>query len=294
MRFCFWGTRGSIATPGEGTIQFGGNTSCVELITNSGKRIIFDCGTGIRPLGAHLMANGARPVTATVLLTHTHWDHIQGLPFFAPLFVAGNRFTMCGPLGCCRSLHDVLAGQMEHEYFPVNLDQLAAEIKYWDLSEGTHEVDGVTIRCQHLRHPTTTLGYRIEADGVSALYLSDHEPFSENPWRHGAEPGRMDSILLEGDRHHAEFMQGADAVIHEAQYTPEEYASKKNWGHSTYSYVVGLAAAAGVRRLYLTHHDPGHDDLFLAAVERCAQEVAKQLGSSMEVQFAREGSEVVI
>ena len=294
MRLRFWGTRGSIATPGQGTNHFGGNTSCIELTSDSGAHLIMDCGTGARLLGNHLIANTTGPVSASILFTHTHWDHIQGFPFFAPLFVPGNHFTVYGPEGSHLSLHDVLSGQMEHHYFPVELSQLAARIAYQDLSEGTHEVSGVKIYAQSMNHPSPTLGYRIEAHGASVLYLSDHEPFYEGVWREGAEPGRFESILEGGDRRHAEYMKDADLVIHESQYTPEEYPAKKNWGHSTFSYVVELAAAAGVRRLFLTHHDPSHDDLFVENIEQRARALAKELGSSMEVSCAYEGCEIEI
>jgi CheY-like chemotaxis protein/phosphoribosyl 1,2-cyclic phosphodiesterase len=285
----FWGTRGSIATPGPSTNRFGGNTSCVEVITNSGARIIFDCGTGARSLGAHLMANAAKPITATIALSHTHWDHIQGFPFFAPLFVPGNRFTVCGPQGANSSLPEVLSGQMEFTYFPVELAQLGAEITYKDLTEGIHDEGDVRISTQLLNHPAMALGYRIEADGASLLYLCDHEPYWEPLWHSGSEPGKMESILHDGDRRHALFMQNADVVIHDAQYTPAEYPAKKNWGHSTYSYVTQIAAAANVKRLFLTHHDPGHDDDFLDDVEHRAQQIAHSAGSQILVSCAREG-----
>jgi phosphoribosyl 1,2-cyclic phosphodiesterase len=290
----FWGTRGSIAVPGPGTTHFGGNTSCVELSTGSGETLVLDCGTGARLLGDQLLANRSGPVSATILLTHTHWDHIQGFPFFAPLFASGNRFKVCGPEGAHSSLREVLAGQMEHHYFPVELGQLAARISYQDLGEGTHEIDGLRVRAQHMKHPSVTLGYRIESGGRSICYLSDHEPFFEPVWREGAQRGRMDSIREEGDRRHAAFMEGADIVIHEAQYTPEEYLARRHWGHSTYAYVVELAAVAGVRRLFLTHHDPSHDDAFMAKVEKHAQELAKRLNSPLEVTCAYEGCEVIL
>jgi phosphoribosyl 1,2-cyclic phosphodiesterase len=290
----FWGTRGSIAAPGPDTNQFGGNTSCVELTTPSGGILVLDCGTGARSLGNQLLARAAGPVSATILITHTHWDHIQGFPFFAPLFQPENYFKVYGPEGAHLSLRDVLAGQMEHHYFPVELDQLAARIVYQDLGEGVHQVDGLTVRAQKMNHPSPTLGYRIEAGGRSICYLCDHEPYFENVWREGAPAGRLESILEAGDRRHAEYMQGADVVIHEAQYTPDEYPSKRHWGHSTYSYVVELAAAVGVRRLFLTHHDPSHDDEFIAGVERKAQELATRLDSPLEVCCAYEGCEITV
>ncbi len=271
MRVRFWGTRGSIATPGPGTNHFGGNTSCVELTTASGDLLIFDCGTGAHRLAAELMAQGKKAINANILLGHTHWDHIQGFPFFSPAFVKGNSVAIYGPEGSRGSLHDVLAGQMEFTYFPIELNQLPAAITYHDLTEGIHTIGGARVATQFLNHPAMTVGYRVEADGVAMVYLVDHEPFSDELWRAGAEPGRIESILHEGDRRHARFMADADLVIHDAQYTPEEYRSKKTWGHSTYDYVVQIAAAAGVRRVALTHHDPGHDDHFVADIERKAR-----------------------
>lgn len=235
------------------------------------------------------MADIPKPINATILLSHTHWDHIQGFPFFVPLFVPGNRFRVCGPQGSHSSLPEVLAGQMEYTYFPVELDQLGAQIQYRDIMEGSEEIEGVRVSAQSLNHPARALGYRIEADGVSLLYLCDHEPYWENLWHSEAEPGRLESILHEGDRRHAEFMQNADVVIHDAQYTPEEYPAKKNWGHSTWSYVTQIAAAANVKNLFLTHHDPTHDDAFLDSVEAKARQLARSLGSEIHIECAREG-----
>jgi phosphoribosyl 1,2-cyclic phosphodiesterase len=294
MNARFWGTRGSIAAPGPRTNHFGGNTSCVELTTPSGGVLVLDCGTGARALGNHLLAGASGPVSATILLSHTHWDHIQGFPFFAPLFMPDNHFKVYGPEGAHLSLRDVLAGQMEHHYFPVELDQLAARISYQDLCEGSYEIDGMRVRAQQMNHPSPTLGYRIEAEGRCICYLCDHEPYSEDLWREGAGRGKFESILEDGDRRHCEYMQGADVVIHEAQYTPQEYPSKRHWGHSTYVYVVELAVLAGVSRLYLTHHDPTHDDEFVADVEKKAQELARSLSSKLEVCCAYEGLEMTI
>ena len=294
MRLRFWGTRGSIATPGTGTIRFGGNTSCVEFMTNAGQRIILDCGTGVRVLGGHLMANAPKPIEALILLSHMHWDHIQGFPFFAPAFIPGNKFTVCAPEGCHSSLPGALAGQMEYTYFPVELGQLGATITYRDLAEGSYEIDGLRVTTQYLNHPAIAIGYKLEVDDVTVLYLCDHEPYSTTLWRSDAQPGRIDSILHANDQRHACFMVGADVVIHDAQYTPEEYPAKKNWGHSTYDYVVRVAAAAGVRKLYLTHHDPLHDDAFIDGIEREAREIAKRAGSDMEVCCAFEGCQAEV
>jgi CheY-like chemotaxis protein len=294
VRVRFWGTRGSIATPGPETNYFGGNTSCVEVTTDNGAVLILDCGTGAHRLAGNLMAGAKTPIAANILLCHTHWDHIQGFPFFSPAFVKGNSVTIYGPQGSRGSLQDVLAGQMEFTYFPIELNQLPAVIAYHELTEGIHEIGGARVATQFLNHPAMTIGYRIEADGVALVYLVDHEPYSDSLWRTGAEPGRLASILHEGDRRHAEFMADADLVIHDAQYTPEEYPAKKTWGHSTYAYAVQVAAAAGVRRLALTHHDPGHGDPVVTDIERNARDLALKLGTSLDVFCAYEGCELVL
>ena len=294
MKVRFWGTRGSIATPGPETVHFGGNTSCVEVTTASGNRLILDCGTGARALAVELTAQGKKASNSNILFGHTHWDHIQGFPFFSPAFVKGNSVAIYGPEGSRVPLRDVLAGQMEFTYFPVDLNELPATITYHDLTEGIHTIGGARVATQFLNHPAMTVGYRIEADGVAMVYLVDHEPFSDELWRADAEPGHIESILHDGDRRHAKFMAGADLVIHDAQYTPEEYLSKKTWGHSTYEYVVQIAAAAGVRRVALTHHDPGHDDQFIANIERSARSLALQHATGLDVFCAYEGCELVL
>lgn len=294
MRVRFWGTRGSIATPGAKTVRYGGNTSCVELVTNSGQQFIIDCGTGARPLGLHLTAHAPKPIRATILLGHTHWDHIQGFPFFTPVFDAGNEFTICAPTGVSRSLADVMAGQMEFTYFPVELNQLAARITCRELTQGVYDFNGVSISTQPMHHPATSLAYRIEADGVAVVYMCDHEPFSAKVWRNGRHRGILEEILHTGDRRHAAFMKNADLVIHDAQYTPEEYVEKKNWGHSTYEYVVELAAAANVRQLALTHHEPQHDDDAIADIEQRACALARKRNSSLTVFCAFEGCELAV
>jgi len=256
------------------------------------RSIILDAGTGIRKLGYELEQKETEIV---LLLTHTHWDHIQGFPFFAPLFVPGSRITVCGPEGSARSLREVLAGQMEFTYFPVDIAQLPATITFRELGEGTHEMGNARILAQYLHHPAMTLGYRIEADGASAVYLCDHEPFAETLSHDSAgvhDDASLASIVHEGDRRHARFMRDASLVVHDAQYTPEEYPAKKNWGHSTYEYAVDLAGTANVRQLVLTHHDPAHDDDFVVEIEGRAQRYAAQRGYSMSVCCAYEGLEL--
>ena len=291
MRVRFWGTRGSIATPGPSTNRFGGNTSCIEIVTDSGSRLILDCGTGARLLGHDLMTRFPEPTQASILLTHTHWDHIQGFPFFAPLFRPGNQITVHAPSGGGRSLADTLAGQMEFGYFPVELSQLPARMTYEDINEGAYEIGGARVIAQYLNHPAMTLAYRIEADGASVVYACDHEMYAPSLWISGGQPG-IDSIVHANDRRHAQFLKGADLVIHDAQYTPAEYSTKRNWGHSTYEYAVGVSFAAGAKRLALTHHDPSHDDATIVQLERDARRLAATYAPTLRVFAAYEGCEV--
>jgi phosphoribosyl 1,2-cyclic phosphodiesterase/CheY-like chemotaxis protein len=267
MRVKFWGTRGSIAKPGAATARYGGNTSCVEIRSDSGTLIIIDCGTGAHDLGQHLIAGNSGAVDGHILISHTHWDHIQGLPFFAPLFVSGNTWNIYGPKGLSQSLETTLAGQMEHTYFPIALDQFRATIRYHDLVEGTFTINDVTIVTHYLNHPALTLGYRLEADGASVVYCCDHEP-------HSAALSSGESALTGIDRRHVDFVAGADLVIHDAQYTAREFAAKIGWGHSTAEYAVRVARDAGVKRVVLTHHDPLRDD---AAVEGIIEDLRRQL-----------------
>jgi phosphoribosyl 1,2-cyclic phosphodiesterase len=178
MRVQFWGTRGSIAKPGPSTARYGGNTSCIEVRSARETLVIIDCGTGGHSLGQKLMSGGAQRLRGHILISHTHWDHIQGIPFFHPLFVPGNEWDIYGPRGLGQSLREILAGQMQYTYFPVPLDQCRAKIRYHDLVEGTVDIDDIKVSTHYLNHPALTLGYRLEADGVTVVYACDHEPHS--------------------------------------------------------------------------------------------------------------------
>jgi phosphoribosyl 1,2-cyclic phosphodiesterase len=291
MRVRFWGTRGSIATPGPSTVRYGGNTACVELRSNSGTVVVLDCGTGARRLGQGLVSelrSSGGPTRGSLLIGHTHWDHIQGLPFFAPLFDEGSQWAIYGPRGLGESLAQTLAGQMQYKYFPVTLGQLTAQVTFHDLVEGTFEIDDLRITAQYLNHPALTLGYRIEADGVSVVYACDHEPFDP------ALAAGGDVGTSRGDARHAEFLSGADLVIHDAQYLPDEYRERRGWGHSTVEYAVAVAAAAQVRTLVLTHHDPDHTDDMVEGKLAAARAAAWLAGYAGDVVVAAEGDVIEV
>ena len=258
MRVRFFGTRGSIATPGPHTLRYGGNTSCIEVQSSAGTLVILDMGTGATVLGRELMARG-EPSRGHILISHTHWDHIQGIPFFAPLFVPGFEWDIYGPRGLHQGLRQTLAGQMQSTYFPVTLEQLGATIRYRELVEGRLRIGDIEVTCRYLNHPALTLGYRLEADGAALVYACDHEPHS-----HALATGVGD--FLGEDRRHAEFLAGADLVVHDAQYRASEYPQKIGWGHSTIEYACAVARLAKVGQLALTHHDPMRDDAAIDAL----------------------------
>jgi phosphoribosyl 1,2-cyclic phosphodiesterase/CheY-like chemotaxis protein len=281
MKVRFWGTRGSIAKAGPTTLRYGGNTSCVEVRTASGAVLVLDIGTGAHGLGLALAREPAVARRGHVLISHTHWDHIQGLPFFAPLFVPGNEWHIYGPQGLGPSLREVLAGQMEYTYFPITPAEFAADLAYHDLVEGSFEFDDIRVTTQYLNHPALTLAYRIEADGATLVYATDHEPHLHRLADGGVPPPGGE------DERHGRFLADADLVVHDTQYAAEEYPRLRGWGHSTVEYAVDLARAGAVRRLAMFHHDPKRDDD--AVDQLVARARARARGDAMDVFAAAEG-----
>ncbi|HEU5318002.1 MAG TPA: MBL fold metallo-hydrolase [Chloroflexota bacterium] len=281
----FWGTRGSIPTPGTGTTRYGGNTSCVSVepaVPADGaapgtELFVLDSGSGIRLLGLDVLRRKRLPLTAHLLLTHTHWDHIQGFPFFAPAFIPGNTITVYGAAGSDEDLAGALAGQMLHRNFPVSLHQLGARIAFTTVAPGAQQIGPATVTSAPLNHPGATVGYRIDLGGRSVAYVTDCEP-------RGTAPAAPPDFAVVG------LASGADVLIHDAQYTDDEYPAKIGWGHSPTSYVVDLALAAGVRRLYLFHHDPLRDDTQIDALVEAARARATQAGGDLEIEAAAEGT----
>jgi CRP-like cAMP-binding protein/phosphoribosyl 1,2-cyclic phosphodiesterase len=288
MKVRFWGTRGSVPTPGPRTARFGGNTSCVELHADDGTRLVIDCGTGARELGAHLLAQNVNPLAVHLLISHTHWDHIQGFPFFGPAYVPGCAIDVYSPPGLEGTLEASLSGQMQYTYFPVRLGDLRARIAFHELGEGGFHAGGAYVQAQYLNHTAPALGYRITIGGVTVVYATDHEPF----WWPLVRGRGIWNPTHPGDSRHVAFLEGADIVIHDSQYVDLEYPTKRGWGHSTVEYVTEVAALAGVRQLVLFHHDPTHDDRLVASITRAASRRVLTQGSAMEVVAAAEGLEI--
>jgi phosphoribosyl 1,2-cyclic phosphodiesterase len=282
MRVQFWGTRGSVPTPGATTVRYGGNTSCVEIRAADGTLVVLDCGTGAIPLGRALLTEHPDPIRGALLIGHTHWDHIQGFPFFAPLFIPGNHWEVYGPGGLDRQIAKGLAAQMAYEHFPVSINDLNATVQIRHLTEGVFEVGSIRITTQYLNHPVFTLGYRLEADGVTVVYATDFEPFSLYPLN--APRGTMP--VHDEDQRHIRFLEGADLVIHDAQYTLDEFPAKTGWGHMPMEHAVDYAVLAGARRLALFHHDPSRDD---KAIDRiCKRAQTRAAKSALQVDAASE------
>jgi CheY-like chemotaxis protein/ribonuclease BN (tRNA processing enzyme) len=256
----------------------------VEVRAADGTLVVLDCGTGAFALGRELIASRDPQHGGHLLIGHTHWDHIQGFPFFEPLFVPDSRWEIYSAGGGERELAEVLAGQMTYEYSPITLEALDAQVKIHNLREGTFDVGGIRVTAQYLNHPALTLGFRLEVDGASLVYATDHEPHSLHPL--DAPPGT--APVHHEDRRHIRFLEGADLVIHDAQYLLDEFPAKAGWGHSPVERVVDYCVLAGARRLALTHHDPARDD---EAVDRVCQLARARVpaDSGLEVFGAMEG-----
>lgn len=268
----FWGVRGSIACPGSETVRYGGNTPCIEMRVG-GNRLIFDGGTGLRLLGLSLLSQ--MPVEANMFFTHSHWDHIQGFPFFVPAFIKGNRFHIYGAVAPNGStIEQRLNDQMLHPNFPVPLQIMGAQLDFNNLEIGQRvQIGDVLVESALLNHPGEAVGYRVNWQGCSVAYVSDTEHF----------PDRIDENVLW-------LARNADVMIYDATYTDEEYYSEKSskvgWGHSTWQEAVKVAKAANVKKLVIFHHDPLHNDDFLDSI---AEQVGQQFPDSL---MAREGQSI--
>ena len=288
LRLQFWGTRGSVPSPGPRTVRYGGNTPCVELRTSDDWLVILDAGTGIRELGRSLMdrANGAN-VAGDIFVTHAHWDHIQGLPFFAPIFQRGNHFTIWGSKSMETSIDRVVRDQMSPVVFPVTFEQLDAVIDFRELAEEECQGRGYTVRAMQVRHPGGALGYRFtdgNGDGRALVYISDNE--LDGGVRYDVPAGWRDDLVR--------FAKGARVLVHDTMYTAEEYVQHRGWGHSTYDDALELALDAEVETLVLFHHKPERtDDEVDRCVERLRGEIARR-GRRLEIVAAAEGLSLTV
>ncbi len=299
MKLKFWGVRGSIPTPGKHTVRYGGNTPCLELRLDDDELIIFDAGTGIRNLGDHLINRG-ESVNAYLLITHPHWDHIQGFPFFKPAFISGNELTIIGTERPEKSLSEIIAEQMNRIYFPVQLHELKAKINFVPVrEEGELKIYDAKVKMIYVNHPGFTVAYRLEYKGKSLVYVSDNEPYDRSVASTFANVEKIVKEKFErqdGDPNQRvfDFCQNADILIHDATYTPEEYIDRVGWGHSHYLFTLRIAAEANVKRLYIFHHDHNHsDDKVDEILKKCKKEV-KSRGYKFECEAAIENGEVLI
>ena len=295
-RIKFWGVRGSIPVPGPSTIGYGGNTTCVEVRTD-GEIIILDAGSGIRELGLALEKEfGAAPINLTLLLTHTHWDHIQGLPFFLPAYKAKNTIKVLGYEGARAGLATILAAQMEVPFFPISWRDLPGTMTIQELKKMEFSIGKVKVRARFVNHPGICAGYRLSTPDGSIAFLPDNEPFEplrlKLAERDGIHPHKARAQAAVQRSRLVEFLKDADILIIDTQYTDERYQEHIGWGHGSLSRVVSLALEARVRKLFLFHHDPSNDDHKIDEMLERARFLVVESGRNLEVEAAREGAEV--
>lgn len=282
--FTLWGTRGSTPTIGGRFQRHGGNTSCMSFRYGD-ELFIFDAGSGIRDLGMEIMAGSLRKLH--LFVTHTHWDHIQGFPFFLPAYVPGVEITVYGAAGFGKDLEAIFRGQLDRDYFPVQMEDMQARIEFRHLPEEPIHIGEVTVTWEFSHHPLPTVGYKITAAGRSIVWMPDNEflqGYTGPPTALG-----MDHPQVAPCEKVIRFLSDADVVIHEAQYTPDEYPKKIGWGHSSLGNASLLMKFAGVRRWIITHHDPMHDDAFLEKKLNLTRQILEDLGHRIQVTHAYDG-----
>ncbi len=290
MKIRFWGVRGSIASPGPTTVRYGGNTTCIEIRTDANELIIIDAGTGIFPLSQTLLSE--LPVVANVLITHSHWDHIQGLPFFLPNFISGNILRLHGAFDPVsgNGIEQVMSVQLQYSYFPVREAELKASMEYVTLTPGESiQIGSATVTPYLLNHPVINFGYRIESAGKSVFFTGDHEP-PYNIYERGDEEFAGYQLFVdEKARGIAHAMLGVDVLIADSSYTAQEYQAKKGWGHGSFHSSIAYARQARARLLFCTHHEPTRSDDALEAVFNEALAANAVQGGGPDIRLAREG-----
>lgn len=290
MKIKFWGVRGSIPTPGPKTVRYGGNTSCIEVRTDTGDLIILDAGSGIVPLAYSLFPE--LPITCNLFLTHTHWDHIQGLPFFIPTFIPGNTLHIHGPYDPVaeRDIRATLSRQMEYSFFPVRMAELKANIDFVTLKErDTVQVGGATIANILMNHPVLNFGYRITCNGKSLFFTGDHEEFYNIYDPEDAEFVEFALYIEQRKAEIIDFIRGCDLLIVDSAYTREDYPAKKGWGHGTFDSSISMARQAGIKTLCFVHHEPSRSDDGLEKVFQEAMDRHPRMASDPDYILAKEG-----
>ncbi len=283
-RYTLWGTRGSTPVPGARFLRHGGNTSCMS-IECGGETVIFDAGTGIREFGLELMKEDCRKIR--LFITHTHWDHIQGFPFFTPAYVPGFEMVIYGAEGFGKDLRSVFRGQLDRDYFPVQMEDMNSQIDFSNLDQNPVVAGSARIHWEFAQHPGATVGYKIEIAGRKIAWVPDNEflqGYSGSP-----DVITRDHPLVAPYGKMIDFLSDADVVIHEAQYTPEEYPGKMRWGHSSTANAAVLMKLAGVKRWIITHHDPMHDDAFLEIKLNVTRRILDRIGHPIQVTHAYDG-----
>ena len=292
-RVRFWGVRGSVPSPGPQTVFYGGNTSCVEVRAD-GELIILDAGTGIRQLGRELQREfGEQPIRMKILISHTHWDHIQGFPFFSPAYESQNRVRILAFEGPRKGVEATLSIQMESPYFPISMQEMPGNIEFEELKALEFSVGKVPVQAAFMNHPGVCVGYKLLTAAGKVVYFPDNELFGRLKSAAAAHQGQEHTdFARKQDSKLEEFISGADIVIADAQYDAREYQLHVGWGHSCVDDVVDLAIAARVKQLFLFHHDPDHSDSHVAQMLASARKQVAEAGSSLLVEAAREGTEV--
>jgi phosphoribosyl 1,2-cyclic phosphodiesterase len=296
-RIKFWGTRGSIPVPSSETLRYGGNTTCVELRAD-GEIIVLDAGSGIRPLGIALDKEfQARPIRLSLLITHAHWDHIQGFPFFKPAYDSKNEIRIFGFDGAGATFREIMAEPMRSPFFPITMRELSARMDINKLSEMKFSLGKLDIHAAFVNHPGVCAGYRIFTSSGSVAFVPDHEPYEF--FLHAARgkqlsPGEAKETAAEQHAALVQFLRGSDVLILDSQYTDQEYKRHIGWGHGSISSAVALAVEAEVQTLLLFHHDPSHNDEMVDSMVKSARDLAMKSGSRLEIAGAREGSEFLL
>lgn len=280
----FWGVRGTLPKPGPDSLRYGGNTSCITLSFPRGQFFIFDAGSGIRDVGTNLLSSGKTRTEGKIFISHPHWDHINALPFFAPLFIPGNDYEVLGPMHGSMGIEKLVSEQMSGAYFPITVREFGARVTYRDLREGTYDVAGLKVKTMLLSHPGYCLGYRVDYGGRSFCYITDNEMFL--PDSDFYSENYMDNL--------ADFVRGTDVLVTDSTYTDEEYRSKVGWGHSCLSQVVDLACRAEVKGLYLFHHDPDQNDDAIDAKHAIARMMVEKRGADVTVHCPAEAETLLL